>query len=410
MATVRYLILGATEARDDNGTAISLGGPRLRTLLTALALRTPRPVPVPTLIDDVWAGDPPQDAPAALQALVGRLRRTLGREAVESGPAGYRLTAPRDAIDLYEFEDRAAAGAAQLAGGDPESAARTLRAALALWRGDALADLPERDAAVRPEAQRLAAQRNRIEADLRRGATSALLPELTELLTSHPYDETLHAQLIRTLRNEGRRADALAAYEKARRTLAESLGADPGPELISLYAELLEAAPTHPAEDARPSTEGPGPAEPPEAPRPAEGNLRPRLTSFVGREPELAAIRADLVASRLVTLTGPGGTGKTRLAEQAAAGSDAAGLARRARPARSPRGRARRRGLRARPARDDPAATGEAGARPRRPDRPPGRGTLPPPGHPAAPGQLRARDRRRGGTSPRSCWPAARGW
>ncbi|KOU46888.1 AfsR family transcriptional regulator [Streptomyces sp. WM6378] len=324
MATVRYLILGATEAHDDNGTAIPLGGPRLRTLLAALALRAPRPVPVPTLIDDVWAGDPPQDAPAALQALVGRLRRTLGRAAVESGPAGYRLTAPRDAIDLHEFEDRTAAGAAQLAGGDPESAARTLRAALALWRGDALADLPERDAAVRPEAQRLAAQRNRIEADLRRGATSALLPELTELLTSHPYDETLHAQLIRTLRNEGRRADALAAYEKARRILAESLGADPSPELTSLYAELLEAAPTHPAEDAQPSAEGPGPAEPPEAPRPTEGNLRPRLTSFVGREPELALIRADLAASRLVTLTGPGGTGKTRLAEQAAAGSDAA--------------------------------------------------------------------------------------
>ncbi|WP_438296670.1 ATP-binding protein [Streptomyces sp. HUAS TT7] len=305
---MRYLILGATEAHDDDGTAISLGGPRLRTLLTALALRTPRPVPVPTLIDDVWAGDPPQDAPAALQALVGRLRRTLGREAVESGPAGYRLTAPRDAIDLYEFEDRAAEGAAQLAGGDPESAARTLRAALALWRGPALNDLPERDAAVRPEAQRLAAQRNRIEADLRRGATSALLPELTELLASHPYDETLHAQLIRTLRNEGRRADALAAYEKARRTLAESLGADPGPELTSLYTELLEAAPARPAE----------------APRPGEGNLRRRLTSFVGREPELALIRADLAGSRLVTLTGPGGTGKTRLAEQAAAGSEAA--------------------------------------------------------------------------------------
>ncbi|MFD7339359.1 ATP-binding protein [Streptomyces violascens] len=315
---MRYLILGATEARDDNGTAIPLGGPRLRTLLTALALRTPRPVPVPTLIDDVWAGGPPQDAPAALQALVGRLRRTLGREAVESGPAGYRLTAPREAIDLYEFESRAAQGAAQLAGGDPESAAQTLRAALALWRGPALTDLPERDAAVRPEAQRLAAQRNRIEADLRRGATSALLPELTELLTSHPYDETLHAQLIRTLRNEGRRADALAAYEKARRTLAESLGTDPGPELTALHAELLEAAP------ARPAAGTPGPAEPPEAPRPAEGNLRPRLTSFVGREPELTLIRDDLLASRLVTLTGPGGTGKTRLAEQAAAGSEAA--------------------------------------------------------------------------------------
>ncbi|MFJ8310004.1 MULTISPECIES: ATP-binding protein [unclassified Streptomyces] len=295
---MRYLILGATEAHDDTGTAIPLGGRRLRALLAALALRPTRPVPVPALIEDVWAGDPPQDAPAALQALIGRLRRVLGKEAVESGPAGYRLAAAPHEIDLYEFEERAAAGAAQLAAGDPETAARTLRAALALWRGPALADLPERDAAVRPEAQRRAALRDRVEADIRRGATGALLPELTELLASHPYDETLHAQVIRTLRAEGRRADALAAYEATRRTLAESLGTDPGPELTALHAELLEADP---------------------APAPSSaGNIRPRLTSFVGRETELAAIRAELSASRLVTLTGPGGTGKTRLAEQAA--------------------------------------------------------------------------------------------
>ncbi|MEV5946227.1 BTAD domain-containing putative transcriptional regulator [Streptomyces sp. NPDC051993] len=297
---MRYLILGVTEARDDTGTAVPLGGPRVRALLAALALHPARPVPVSALIDDIWADDPPQDAPAALQALVGRLRRVLGRTAVESGPAGYQLAAVPHEIDLYAFEERAAEGAAQLAAGDPESAARTLRAALALWRGPALADLPERDAAARPEAQRRAALRNRIEADLRRGATAPLLAELTELLASHPYDETLHAQLIRTLRAEGRRADALAAYETTRRTLADSLGTDPGPELAALHAELLE--------------------EPPAAPAPptATGNIRPRLTSFVGREPELAWIQEELRTSRLVTLTGPGGTGKTRLAERAA--------------------------------------------------------------------------------------------
>ncbi|MFG2718896.1 BTAD domain-containing putative transcriptional regulator [Streptomyces sp. NPDC048416] len=299
---MRYLILGATEAHDDTGTALPLGGPRVRALLTALALHPARFVPVPTLIDDVWADDPPQDAPAALQALVGRLRRAIGRQALESGPAGYRLAAPPQAIDLYAFEERAARGAAELAAGDPEAAADTLRAALALWRGPALADLPERHAAVRPEAHRLAALRHRIEADLRRGATNGLLPELMELLASHPYDETLHAQRIRTLRAEGRRADALAAYEEARRTLADSLGADPGAELAGLHAELLRET----AEPAAAAT---------------EGNLRPRLTSFVGREPELAAIRADLAASRLVTLTGPGGTGKTRLAERSASAS-----------------------------------------------------------------------------------------
>ncbi|MFI6682739.1 ATP-binding protein [Streptomyces sp. NPDC050485] len=312
---MRYLILGVTEARDDTGTAIPLGGPRVRALLAALALHPTRPVPVPTLIDDVWADDPPKDAPAALQALVGRLRRALGKEAVESGPAGYRLAAAPHEIDLYAFEERAAEGAAQLAAGDPQTAARTLRAALALWRGPALADLPERDAAVRPEAQRRAALRDRVEADIQRGATGGLLPELTELLASHPYDETLHAQLIRTLRAEGRRADALAAYEKTRRTLAESLGTDPGPELASLHAELLE-------EPAAPAS-------------PLAGNIRPRLTSFVGREPELAAIRAELRGSRLVTLTGPGGTGKTRLAEQVASGAFATtpGAPAKARPA-----------------------------------------------------------------------------
>ncbi|MFF3979116.1 BTAD domain-containing putative transcriptional regulator [Streptomyces sp. NPDC001828] len=306
---MRYLILGATEAHDDHGTAIPLGGPKVRALLTALALRAPRPVSVAALIDDVWADEPPQDAPAALQALVGRLRRAIGRAAVESGPAGYRLAAARHDVDLYAFEDRAAEGAARLAAGDPEAAADILRAALALWRGPALADLPERDAALRPEAQRLAARRHRIEADLRRGATSGLLPELTELLGAHPYDEPLHAQLIRTLRAEGRGADALAAYEKARRTLADALGADPGPELAALHAQLLAAAPAPEAAAARPRA----------------GNLRPRLTSFVGRESELAVIQADLTASRLVTLIGPGGTGKTRLAEQAAAAAPAEG-------------------------------------------------------------------------------------
>ncbi|MFE9404332.1 BTAD domain-containing putative transcriptional regulator [Streptomyces sp. NPDC006530] len=302
---MRYLILGATEAHEPDGTPIPLGGRRVRALVTALALRVPRAVPVATLIDDVWAGDPPQDAPAALQALVGRLRRALGKEAVESGPAGYRLTVPRQAVDLFAFEEGAALGAAQLAAGEPEHAATTLRAALALWRGPALSDLPERDGAVRAEAQRLSARRNRIEADLRRGATDGLLPELTELLASYPYDETLHAQMIRILIAEGRRADALAAYETTRRTLADALGTDPGPELVALHAELLTGAPAPER-----------PAAPP--PRRPEGNLRPRLTSFVGREPELASIQGDLAASRLVTLTGPGGTGKTRLAEQAA--------------------------------------------------------------------------------------------
>ncbi|MEU6844225.1 BTAD domain-containing putative transcriptional regulator [Streptomyces sp. NPDC046716] len=319
---MRYTILGTTKAYDDKGTPVPVGGPRLRALLTSLALHTPRPAPVPALIDDVWEDAPPADAPAALQALVGRLRRALGKDAVTSEPGGYRLTATRDDIDLYAFERLAREGSAALAAHDPETAARTLREALALWHGPALADLPGHTAATRPEAQRLETTRARARADLELGRAPDLVPELRELTTAHPYDEPLHALLIRALRATGRRADALAAYETARRTLADGLGADPGPELASLHAELL----TEPAPSAAP--EPPAPPAPDSASHPPArtGNLRPRLNSFVGREPELDAIRSELRGARLVTLTGPGGSGKTRLAEEAAAPEDRAWL------------------------------------------------------------------------------------
>ncbi|MFI9210550.1 ATP-binding protein [Streptomyces sp. NPDC053253] len=302
---MRYLILGTTEALDPRGNPLPLGGARLRALLAALALRGGRAASTTELADDVYGDDPPQDAPAALQALVGRLRRVLGAEAVASTPGpGYRLVAGPDDIDLYVFERGVRDAAARLDADDPETAAALLRDALALFRGPALADLPE-PAGVRPEAQRLAALRRRVEADLRRGATDGLVPELIGLTTTYPYDEAFHAHLIRALRAEGRHADALAAYETARRTLADALGADPGPELTALHHELLAYEPepesvTGPERDHAP------------------GNIRPRLTSFVGREPEIAALQGDLTRSRLVTLTGPGGSGKTRLAEVAA--------------------------------------------------------------------------------------------
>ncbi|GAA3069371.1 BTAD domain-containing putative transcriptional regulator [Streptomyces roseofulvus] len=308
---MRYLLLGTTEALGPDGTPLPLGGARLRALLAALALRGGRAVPVGELVDDVYGDEPPLDAPAALQALVARLRRVLGREAVEATPGpAYRLAAVPEDIDLYVFERRAAEAGARLDAGDPETAAALLRDALGLFRGPALADLPG-PAGVRPEAQRLAALRRRVEADLRRGAVDGLVPELTELTAAYPYDEGFHAQLIRALRAEGRPADALAAYETARRVLADALGTDPGPELTALHRELLAPA-AHPRE-------APGPTPGPTAtPAPESGNIRPRLTSFVGREPELAALRDDLGRSRLVTLTGPGGSGKTRLAEEAA--------------------------------------------------------------------------------------------
>ncbi|WP_306323690.1 MULTISPECIES: BTAD domain-containing putative transcriptional regulator [unclassified Streptomyces] len=332
---MRYKILGTTQAYDDEGALTTVGGPRLRALLTSLALHTPHTAPTDALIDDVWAADPPADAPAALQALVGRLRRALGKETVTSQAGGYRLTASREDIDLYVFERLAREGVAALAADDPETAARTLREALALWRGPALADLPDHPAATRYEARRQDATRARVEADLRLGRAPDLVPELRELTAAHPYDEPLHGLLIRALRDVGRGADALAAYEVARRTLAEGLGTDPGPELAALYVELLAPAGSagHPGVTSRGSAPGPAGSRPtaglelaapdmgPAVSRPPAraGNIRPRLDSFVGREPELDAIRSHLRGARLVTLTGPGGSGKTRLAEEAAA-------------------------------------------------------------------------------------------
>ena len=317
---MRYRILGVTQATDAQGKDVPLGGPRLRALLTAMALRAGRTTSPETLIDEVWPDSPSHAAPAALQALVARLRRALGRDAITSEPGGYRLAATPEDVDLFVFERLVREGRAQLDEA-PETAGRTLREALSLWRGPALADLPDRTtAATRPESLRQEATRARVEADLRNGHAHDAVPELRELTETHPYDESLHALLIRALRDTGRAADALAAYETARRALADGLGTDPGPELRALHGELLTPRP--------PPVATPGPYTPTSPSRADRtGNIRPRLNSFVGREPELDAIRSELHRVRLVTLTGPGGSGKTRLAEEAAAGHPQAWLA-----------------------------------------------------------------------------------
>ncbi|MFF5972400.1 BTAD domain-containing putative transcriptional regulator [Streptomyces sp. NPDC012769] len=301
---MRYSVLGPTRAHTSEGTAVAVGGPRVRALLTVLALRAGRAVPVGVLVDEVWGAEPPADAVAALQALVGRLRRAIGHERVLSTEGGYRLAAAPDDIDAHRFVRLCAEGIRELDAGRPGRAAGLLDEALALWRGPALADLPDRAAAAaRWEARRLDARRAVLTAALALGEAAAVLPELDALCVDHPLDEPLQALRLRALRDAGRSAEALAAYDTVRRALADRLGADPSPELQALHAELLEA--TAPV------------AEKPEAGR-AVGNLRARLTSFVGREDDIAALRDDLGTTRLVTLLGPGGAGKTRLSQEAA--------------------------------------------------------------------------------------------
>ncbi|MGW2859194.1 BTAD domain-containing putative transcriptional regulator [Streptomyces sp. NPDC001205] len=302
---MRYRILGNTQVHHLDGSPVALGGARLRALLTVLALRPGRAAPVSVLVDEVWGDEPPADAPAALQALVGRLRRALGHDTVFSAEGGgYGLAAEADDVDLPRFERLTADGARALEEGDPAKAAVLLDDALGLWAGPALADLPDPGPrAARAEARRLDARRLRLAAAVALGRAEETLAELGALCAGHPLDEPLHALRIRALRAAGRPAEALAAYESVRATLAEELGADPGPELRAIHAALLNpVAPTAPA-----------------AP-PVPGNLRARLTSFVGRTAELADIRADLETARLVTLLGPGGAGKTRLSQEAAEG------------------------------------------------------------------------------------------
>ncbi|MGP3633717.1 AfsR/SARP family transcriptional regulator [Streptomyces sp. 24-1644] len=310
---MRYSILGTTRALRPDGTAVALGGARLRTLLTVLALRPGRTVGAAALVDEVWDGDPPADAVGALQALVGRLRRVLGRAAVESVEGGYRLAAQADDVDLHRFERLAGEGARALAQGDARQAAAALDDALALWREPVLADLPDRAVAVAGlEARRLDARRTRLAAVLALGRPGEALPELTTLAAAHPIDEPLQALRIRALRDAGRTAQALAAYEEVRLVLADRLGAAPGPELRGLHTELLRPDRPEPVPAA-------APADAPRAPAaPLRGNLRARLTSFVGREGDIAALREDLAQTRLITLLGPGGAGKTRLSQEVA--------------------------------------------------------------------------------------------
>jgi DNA-binding SARP family transcriptional activator len=292
-------------------------------------------VPAGSLAGQIWADDAPGNPGNALRTLVSRLRAELRRgglaDVIESYPAGYRLAVPPDAVDVTAFEAQGARGRRALAEGDPGEAARVLRDALLAWRGQPLADAAGCDfadaAAAKLTEPRSSVLADRIGADLGLGEGATLVGELRVLLSHDPLAERPRALLMRALYSAGRQAEALAAYHEGRELLADRLGVDPSTQLEQVYLSILRG-------EERPAVVASGPVRVPDPPEEAERSAAPAhahlsavrapssmtpsaLTSFVGRDEDVPRVLKNLRAARLVTLTGPGGVGKTRLAAEA---------------------------------------------------------------------------------------------
>ncbi|MFC8080603.1 BTAD domain-containing putative transcriptional regulator [Streptomyces sp. NPDC057307] len=307
---LRITLLGAFQASRGEA-ALSVPGARSQGLVVRLALAGGRQVERDVLVDAIWAENPPAGPAHALQALVSRLRRTLGSaNDIVQVAGGYRLAVDAADVDALRFEQLAATGRDRLRAGDPGGAAAVLGEAVALW-GDPVGAEPAVVAAVAPAAAtRLAhtsveAVADLAEAELALGRAGAAAARLTALLAEHPVHERAAALLMDALAAQGRQADALALYERVREALADALGADPGAALRERHLGLLRA-------------ERPSPAAGADGARTGPSNLPAPLTSFIGRDDDLARIDTLLAAGRLVTVLGPGGAGKTRLAVEAA--------------------------------------------------------------------------------------------
>jgi predicted ATPase/DNA-binding SARP family transcriptional activator len=310
-ASIEIRLLGPVELLID-GREVPLGGPRQRALLALLAFPPGQVVASDTLVDELWAGEPTDAADTTLRSYVSRLRRSLaGAVLIERTDRGYVLLAPADAVDALEFERLAREGADLLVRGATRRARDRLVEALGRWRGRPFGEVGAEGAlataAERLEERRLLAIEQRIDADLALGAAAELVDALEALVREHPFRERLWQQLMLSLYRAGRQADALAAYHRARISLDENLGIEPGEELRSLERAILQQEVPPPAGD----VDGGAPVPVP-------------VSSFVGREAELSELAPRLRSERLLTLTGVGGVGKTRLALE---------LARRAAPA-----------------------------------------------------------------------------
>jgi predicted ATPase/DNA-binding SARP family transcriptional activator len=313
---VEFRILGPLRVVDA-GREVSVPGPKVRALLALLLVRAGAVVPAERLADELWGEALPADAANALQSLVSKLRRSLG----ETGRSlvtefnGYRFDVAPDSIDAVRFAEQAELGHQALLAGDPAGAADALGSALALWNGAALDGLSDEGAlhreAIRLEELRSSTLEHRIDADLRLGRHVETIGELVALTAAHPLRERIHGFLMLALYRSGRQSEALRAFQDARAVLADEAGLDPGPGLRALESSILAhdpqlvvglAAPLRPVPSHR-------------------TNVTRRLSSFIGRVDEVAALTDVVGRNRLVTVVGPGGAGKTRLATEVAAGS-----------------------------------------------------------------------------------------
>lgn len=304
----------------DGETDVVVAAPRLRVLLAALLLNTDTVVSVDALADVVWDGSPPTGSATTLRSHVLRLRRVLGPAVgarVLTRSPGYLIQAGRDEVDLLRFARLCEDGEAAIRTGNWALASQLLTGALALWRGDPLADVPSdllrRDEIPRLAQLRLQALEWRIDAELHLGHHADVVPELRSLTASHPMRERFRAQLMLALYRAGYQAEALAAYQRARQLLAEELGTDPGTELRDLHQRMLTADPMLAVPGARRPA-----AVVPRQPVPRQ--LPAGIRLFTGRTDELTALtrlldqagdKADHGAVVISAIGGTAGVGKT---------------------------------------------------------------------------------------------------
>lgn len=306
-----FSILGALTVRDAQGQRIAVGGPRQQAVLAALLVRRGSAVSLERLVEDVWGEDLPEHPERTLRTYVSRIRALLDDpDRLVPDGGGYRLDVADEELDLSRFERLSQEGRDLLEVGDVEPAEQRLREALELWPGQPLAGLDAMPlvAWVRPQLQEMwfATLEDRIDAALTIGCGPELIGELKALVERFPLRERLRAQLMRALYQSGRQAEALAVFQDARQQLIDDLGVEPSAQLVDVQQRILRQDPS-----IAPATSHAAPVQP-------QGVLPRPLTSFVGRGAEVVALGTLLDGRPLVTLTGVGGSGKTRLAVEVA--------------------------------------------------------------------------------------------